>query len=372
MSSQLTEDQATLQSTLRRFLQNEAPRTKIRSQFDNPDGLDEQYWGRLAELGVTAMLVPEEFGGGSVTEAPLADLSALAEEFGRAVAAGPFAGSNVVADALARSAGSFADVLGGLAEGGLTAAWAVAEGVNWGSSAFTTEVVTRDGKRLLSGQKDWVESAGSVDHLLVTARDGDGLIHILLDKDAVGLKITPLQSLDFVRRFSTVEFNDVEVPDEIIVSSGEAAAVAAERQLQVAVALLAAETVGAVEEVYNMVLEYVQTRVAFGRPIGSYQALKHRLAEHKLWLEAGFGLAAGLAAAVAAEHPDAAELTSVAKAHVSQLGVDVLQDCVQMFGGIGLTWEHDAHLFLRRASVNYSLYGTPADHRERLCVLAGL
>ena len=372
MSVELTGEQTALRSTVRRFFDQEAPLGKVRELADDPRGYDDKYWRQLAEFGFTAMLVPEAQGGGSLTDAPLEDMSLLAEEVGRAVAGGPFVGTNVVADALARSPGDFGDVLQALAAGDATAAWAVAERSVWDPVKLTTELVEVDGRRVLRGRKDWVESAQSVDYFLVTARDGDGVAEVLVPSDTPGVRIDRLKSLDLVRRFASVSFDDVTLPDRAVVCSGEQAWAEVERQLQVAITLLCAETVGAVDRVFDMVLEYAHTRVAFGRTIGSYQALKHRLADHKLWLEASFGLAAGLASAVSHGDPKAAELASIAKAHICDRSVETLQDCVQIFGGIGLTWEHDIHLFLRRAVTNFSLYGTPADHRERLCVLAGL
>jgi alkylation response protein AidB-like acyl-CoA dehydrogenase len=372
MSAELTEDQASLQETVRRYLQEKAPLSRVREQASNARGYEDEYWRQVAELGFTSMLVPEGFGGGSLTSSPLVDLAIVAEEIGRGVAAGPFIGCNVVADALARSTGDFGEVLSGLAAGELTAAWALAEGAHWEPAAFDAEIVEVAGQRVLRGRKDWVESAESVDYFLVTARDGSQIVQVLVPAEAVGVKVEPLQALDLVRRFAAVVFDDVIVPEQSVVSAGESTAADVEHQLQVAVTLACAETAGAVERAFEMLLEYAQTRVTFGRQIGSYQALKHRLADHKLWLEASFGLTEGLAAAVSIGDPASGKLASMAKAHVSERSVETLQDCVQMFGGIGLTWEHDIHLFLRRAAINYSLYGTPADHRERLCALAGL
>jgi alkylation response protein AidB-like acyl-CoA dehydrogenase len=152
---------------------------------------------------------------------------------------------------------------------------------------------------------------------------------------------------------------------------GDAAA-DVERQLQVALTVQNAETVGAVNRVYEFTLEYAKDRVAFGRPIGSYQALKHRFADMKMWLEACNATAAASARAVQAEADDASELVSVAASYVKDRAPAMVQDCVQMHGGIGVTWEHDLHLYLRRVAQNAALYGSAREHRERLATLMGV
>ncbi|MGX7678435.1 acyl-CoA dehydrogenase family protein [Jatrophihabitans sp. DSM 45814] len=374
MDLDLTDEQKSLQETLRRFLETEAPLARIREQSDFADGYQQKYWQQLAEFGLTSMLVPAELGGGSLTDAPIEDLSIMAEEIGRAVAAGPFVPCNVVAAALSNAdqPGRFTDVVAGLVGGELTAAWAVAEPLSWDGRNCRTRVTEANGNLMLNGGKILVEGLPTADHFLVVAQAPDGLVQVLVPAGAPGVMAQHQNSLDLVRRFGSVEFTDVAIPADAIVSSASTSAADIERQLQIAIALQCAETVGAVDRVFDMTLEYVQTRVAFGRPIGSYQALKHRLADHKMWLEASFGLAAGLAQSIAAKEAITSELASVAKVHIDQHAVETIQDCVQMFGGIGLTWEHDIHLFLRRVSTNYALYGTPDDHRERLCGLAGL
>jgi alkylation response protein AidB-like acyl-CoA dehydrogenase len=151
-----------------------------------------------------------------------------------------------------------------------------------------------------------------------------------------------------------------------------AAAPHVERQLQVALALQNAETVGATSRVFGFTLEYAKDRVAFGRPIGSYQALKHRLADMKTWLEACLATSTASANAVAAEAPNAAELVSVAKAYIADRSPAIIQECVQLHGGMGVTWEHDLHLYLRRVTQNAALYGSARQHRARIAALLGM
>jgi alkylation response protein AidB-like acyl-CoA dehydrogenase len=141
-----------------------------------------------------------------------------------------------------------------------------------------------------------------------------------------------------------------------------------ERQLQHALVLTNAEAVGALQAAFDLTVEWAFDRYSFGRPLASYQALKHRFADMKMWLEASHAITDEAAAAVAAGDPRAAELVSAAKAYTGELGGELVQDCVQLHGGIGVTFEHDLHLYLRRHTVDRSLYGTPAEHRQRVAV----
>jgi alkylation response protein AidB-like acyl-CoA dehydrogenase len=138
------------------------------------------------------------------------------------------------------------------------------------------------------------------------------------------------------------------------------------------VALQCAETVGAIQEVLDFTLEYVADRYSFGRPLASYQALKHRFADMKMWLEACHGTTTAAVRGVQAGGDEAAELVSAAKAYVAVNATEIIQDCIQMHGGIGVTWEHDLHLYLRRATLNRGMYGTPAEHLERIAVMLGM
>jgi alkylation response protein AidB-like acyl-CoA dehydrogenase len=274
---------------------------------------------------------------------------------------------NVVAMALshASNAADHADVVEALMAGQATASWAVYEpGHGWDPAAITT-TATRDGDDyVLAGVKDRVDSGDQADYLLVTARAAEGLRQFLVPATAPGLTVRRAQSLDLVRRFATATFDDVRVPAASAVGGGGEAEAAVGRQLQTAVALQCAELAGAASRVFEFTVQWAFDRYSFGRPLASYQALKHRFADMKLWLEASFATAAAAARAVQAGDPDAAELASVAKAYIGERATDLMQDCVQLHGGIGVTWEHDIHLYLRRATVNRVMWGTPAEHRR--------
>jgi alkylation response protein AidB-like acyl-CoA dehydrogenase len=205
--------------------------------------------------------------------------------------------------------------------------------------------------------------------LLVAARTAGGLTQFLIPAGTAGITVKLMGSVDLGRRLAEVTFEDVEVSSSSVLGETDGAAGAIERQLELALVLQCAETVGVTERTLEFTLEYANDRIAFGRPIGSYQALKHRFADMKMWLEASAGTATGAARSVQAGAPDAAQLVSVAKSYIGDASVAIIQDCIQMHGGIGQTWENDIHLYLRRATLNAALFGSPAEHRERLCTL---
>jgi alkylation response protein AidB-like acyl-CoA dehydrogenase len=173
-----------------------------------------------------------------------------------------------------------------------------------------------------------------------------------------------------VRRFAEVRFDGARLAVDALLSDEGSAASAVERLLQIAGVLQCAEMCGAMDRVFEMTVEYLGDRYSFGRPLSSYQALKHRIADEKMWLEASHAITAAAARAVARGDESGAELVSAAKAWVGPHATELVQDCVQLHGGIGVTWEHDLHLYLRRATVDRFTYGTPEEHAERIA--AGL
>jgi alkylation response protein AidB-like acyl-CoA dehydrogenase len=231
--------------------------------------------------------------------------------------------------------------------------------------------IERQGDGLvLTGEARPVESAGVASHFLVTAREGAGLTQVLVPSSCEGLTITALQSVDVTRRFGALRFERVRVPASAMIGNAGEAGPALARQERCALTLLNAEAVGAMQAGFDMTVEWAFDRYAFGRPLASYQALKHRFADMLSWLEAGHAISdAACVMAAAGDSPDADEFTSAAKAFVGQYGSDLLHDCVQIHGGIGVTYEHDLHLYLRRFTVNRSLAGTPATHRRRVAAL---
>lgn len=359
MELELSDDQEFFRQTTRKFLNAECSIPAVRALEHDPAGFDAEVWRRGAELGWTSMLVGEADGGGCLSEHGLLDLVLVAEEMGRVVAPGPLVPVNVVAGALAAlgTAEQRAEVLPGLLDGSTVAAWCGPEPVD----------AVADGEELrLDGVVRVVEAAAQAAHLLVAVRvDGD-LRQVLVPAGAAGLEVTPLGGLDLVRRFAEVRFDGVVAPASAEVGDASTAAAAVEHQLQVACVLQCAETVGVIDHVFAMTLEYLGDRYSFGRPLSSYQALKHRVADDKMWLEACHATASGAARAVAEGADRAGELVSAAKVWIGPHATELIQDSVQLHGGIGVTWEHDLHLYLRRATVNRATYGTPEVHGERI------
>jgi alkylation response protein AidB-like acyl-CoA dehydrogenase len=368
MLLELTPDQEFFRDTTARFLLDQVPAGEVRRLRDDPAGFEDDYWTKGAELGWTSLLVAEAHGGGTISDAGLVDLTLVADAFGRRAAPGPLIPTNVVAATLSDVDGAaWAAVLEALLTGASVATWCVAEPVpNAGLGAITLDVRVDGSDVVLHGTKRPVESADQADHLLVTGRTGDGLTQVLVPHDAPGVSITPMRTLDLTRRFSVVSFDDVRLPASTVVGEVAQAGAQVERQLQRAIVLGNAESVGAMQAGFDMTVEWAFDRFSFGRPLASYQALKYRFADMLSWLEASHAIADEAAGAVASEAPEAGELVSAAKAYIGQYGSELLQDCVQMHGGIGVTFEHDLHLFLRRHTVDRVLYGTPSEHRQRL------
>jgi alkylation response protein AidB-like acyl-CoA dehydrogenase len=374
MLFELTEDQQSLRETTARYLSNVVPVDQMRKLREHPAGYEEEYWRQGAELGWTSLLVPEERGGGSLSGGGLLDATLLAHEFGRHAAPGPFLPCNVAAAALgAEDPARHGQVLAELLSGSAVVSWCFSEGSPGGHrpEGLSLEVSVRDDEVVLDGVKRPVESAAQAGHLLVSGRTGDGLTQVLVPTDTPGVALDPMQSVDLTRRFWEVRMDDVRLPLDAVVGEVGGAGAPVEHQLQMALVLLAAESVGAMERAFDMTVEWAFDRFSFGRPLASYQELKHRFADMKTWLEAGQAVTDAAAVAVDAATTDAAELVSVAAAFVGQYGGELLQDCVQIHGGIGLTYEHDLHLLLRRGTLNRGLLGTPALHRRRIAELLG-
>jgi len=375
MDLELSEDQEFFRETTRKFLEAEIPVERVRELGHDPAGFDRDLWRRGAEMGWTSMLVPEEHGGGSLEGEGLLDLVIVAEEMGRLVTPGPLLPTNVVALAISErgSPAQQAELLGPIVSGELLASWALEEpGGRWQADRISLEARrTKDGY-LLQGIKSPVEAAGEVDRFLVTARGDSGLVQFLVPSDSAGLSITPMESLDLVRRYGEVHFDEVHVPEASVLGEVGNSAADVERQLQVAIAIQLAETVGTVDRVFDVTLEWMFDRHSFGRPLASYQALKHRFADMKLYHEANQAAATAVARAVQHRDEEAPAKVSAAKSYVGDHATFVLQECVQMHGGLGVTWEYDLHLYLRRATTNQLLYGTPKDHRERLAGKIGM
>ncbi len=369
----LSQDQQLFRETCQKALADLCPLTRVRELIDDPVGFDRSTWAQGGELGWYAMLVPEAYGGGTVSGEGLVDLTIVAEELGRMIHPGPFLATNIVAFALAEfgSPEQAERYLGSIATGETVASWAFAEhDRDWSAGSISLTATASGDGFVLDGTKAYVHDAQSADVLLVTATGPAGLTQFLVPTDTAGVTVEPLACLDLARRLADVRFSSVEVGPDAVVGSPGTAAAAVERQLQVAMVLVCAETNGATDRGLGITVQYAKDRVAFGRPIGSYQALKHRMADHRMWLEGSFATTAYAARAVGHQASDAPVAARVAKAHVGKWDSTILHDCIQLHGGIAMTYEYDLHLYFRRAISDEVLYGAPDEHYRALVDLA--
>lgn len=362
-------DQELFEETTRRFLESEVPLSKLRGMAGTKAGYEPEYWRKGAELGWTSLVVPEDAGGGSVSGRGVIDLVLLAYEFGLHAAPGPLAPTNLVCAAIGRwgSEQHRQALLAGLLSGEQVASWATAEpGTNGALGTVTVEAKREGDSVVLSGVKEPVEAAAEAADILVTVTEGSGLSLYLVPGDAPGLTVTPLEGLDLTRRFARVELNAVKVTSGAVVGEPSGADQAVEWLSDLAIVIQVAEMVGCMQWALDTTLEWAVSRYSFGRPLASYQEIKHRFADMKTWLEGSYGIIADAASAVEDDTPDRRELVSAAKYFTGQYGSELLQDCVQLHGGIGVTFDHDLHLFLRRLITGLPLHGSPIEHAARL------
>jgi alkylation response protein AidB-like acyl-CoA dehydrogenase len=365
-----TEEQRQLQAVTRRFLESSVPLPTVRLLAEkSPAGFDRDWWRQAADLGWLGLLVPEAWGGSDVAGSGLADAVVVAEERGRLVSPGPYLSSCVAAWTLAQAeqrtvAGRA--VLEATLSGEAICAWVLGERTPWPGSPPAVRAVRRGPDLELTGMARAIESGADADHLVVAVQLEDQVAHVLVRSDAVGLQRTRLGSLDLVHRYADLHFDDAVVPSTAVVIGPDHGLSVLHRQTRLATVLQCAEMVGAASRVLQMTLDNARGRHSFGRPLASYQVLKHRFADMKLWLEASFAAVDGAVEAVARDDDAATDAVSAAKLYVGRHCTDLVQDCIQIHGGMGVTWEHDLHMYLRRMTTERQLMGTPADHARHL------
>ncbi|GLZ03173.1 acyl-CoA dehydrogenase [Actinomadura sp. NBRC 104412] len=342
-----------LRAGVRELLDDKAQWTGVLAGIEKDDPYDTALWQALAQMGVTGLPVPEDLGGAGAT---WRETAVVMEELGRAVAPVPFLGSAVLGVAALLAAGD-RDLLPQVASGERIAVPAVPLGTAPGASVGGT--VRADGGTL-TGQVAGVADAQAADVLLVPA---SGALYAV---DAADAARTPVVSLDMTRRLCDLSF--AATPARLV-AEGDGAVRAA---LSTGAAMLASEQLGLAGRCLDTTVEYLKTRYQFGRPVGSYQGLKHRLAD--LWTAVAEvrAVARYAASCVADDDADAPVAVAVAQAHCSPIAVKAAEECVQMHGGIGFTWEHPAHLYLKRAKSAAIALGTADHHRAALADLVDL
>jgi alkylation response protein AidB-like acyl-CoA dehydrogenase len=348
-----------LRATLRALLAERCQPAAVLERCESDEPYDLKLWRAIAvELGCAGLAVPEELGGAG---ASFREAAVVLEELGRAVAPVPFLGSAVVATSALLACGE-RELLGELASGARTAALALPFAT--APHAPGAPAVRADGDAL-SGNVTSVADALPADVLLVPA---PGALYAVR-ADAAGVRRAPVVSLDLTRRLCDVTLDGA--PGRPL-ARGEDAGRAVEAALTTGAALLASEQLGVAQWCLDATVEHLRTRYQFGRPVGSFQALKHRLAD--LWVEIGHARAVAryAVACVVAGDPDTPVATALAQAHCSATATAAAQECVQLHGGIGFTWEHPAHLYLKRAKSAAIAFGTPDQHRAALGELLDL
>ena len=350
--------------------------SRLRSAMRAPGGYDTQLWQQISgELGWCALAIPEDCGGAGLG---WVELCLLQEEQGRRLLASPFFATAALGAAIIRAAPRGAQrtaLLQLIAAGRLRIACALAgEDGRPPPHGTSVTLAARDATLTLSGTSDFVIHAEGAERFLVLARDAAtaALSVVIIPVQTSGITVTPHVMLDLTRPMARVTFDAVAVLSEQLLGPAGGAAGFVAQGLDLARIALAAEAVGGAEQILEMTTEYVKQRVQFGRPIGSFQALKHRLADMMVQVEAAKS-AAWYAASVADE--DGAQLgeaAAIAKSYCCDAFYDCAASAIQLHGGVGYTWEHDAHLYFKRARASASLLGSPAWQRERLLRVLGL
>ena len=378
MNFGFNEEQELLRNTARKFFENECPSETVRRLMETPEGINAELWKKLAEQGWLGLIYPEQYDGMALG---LVDLVVLMEEMGRAVAPGPYF-STVLLGGLAileaGGEGQKKEWLPKIAAGDKRVALAWMEpSAQLGPAGVTLTAVKRGEKFALSGTKLFVHDAHTADALVVAARTqpgagADGVSLFLLPKGTKGLEVTLLPTMDQTRKLCEVACSDVTVGGDALLGAAGSGWAPLARVLDRATVALCAEMCGGAQKVLDMTVEYAKIRQAFGRPIGSYQGVKHRAADMLVDVENSKSITYYAAWALDEGSPEAPLAVSMAKAYVSDAFRRVSAAGIQLHGGIGFTWEHDLHLYFKRAKGSEFTFGDATHHRERVAQLVNL
>ena len=375
-------EQELLRQTARNFLEKECPSTFVRRMMDEPAGTTDELWTKLAALGRLGLILPEAHGG---TGLGLVDLTVVLEEMGRAVMPGPYFSTVLLgglALVLAGSEGQRHAWLPKLASGEARATLALLEAEpRWDAAGVRLPAKpAKGGGYVLSGTKLFVPDGHDADLLIVAARTARptkadpsaGVSLFLVPADARGVSQAPLPTMDQTRTLAEVTLSRVEVGPDALLGPAHGAWPTLARLLDRAAVALCAEMCGGAQKVLEMCTEYAKVRVAFGKPIGAYQAVKHKCADMLVAVENAKSITYYAAWAQDQDTPDAPLAASMAKAYVSDAYRRVAGDGIQIHGGIGFTWEHDLHLYFKRAKSSETTFGDATYHRERVAELIRL
>jgi len=351
----LNESQEILKESARKFFVGECPIAEVRRLMETDSAFDATLWKKLADQGYTGIIFPEEFGGVGLG---IVELALLMEEAGRALLPGPFFSTIALAGSVLHVITTHDQkkkYLAPICRGEARATVAILEDRgSWDLADFQMTAV--NGK--LKGEKLFVTDAAVADWILVVARNGVFLVH----RNAPGVEVTPMHSMDLTRKLYSVHFDDA--PAEKLGDIWHLP-----RALDIATAALTAEMVGGMQRTLDITVEYAKTRKQFGKPIGIFQAVQHQCADMYLETESSRSAAYYAAWTLEEKSPDAASAVSIAKIYASDAGRTVGNRGIQVHGGMGFTWENDLHLYYRRAKASETTFGDATFHRERLAQL---
>jgi alkylation response protein AidB-like acyl-CoA dehydrogenase len=366
-----SEEQEELRKSVRRFLEDKSSEAEVRRLMETPEGYDPAVWTQMAQqLGLQGLAIPEEYGGSGFS---YVELVVVLEEMGRALLCAPYFSTVALAANLLLTSGdedAKKDYLPGIASGDTIATVAFTEDSGrWDEAGITMEATEGDGGARLNGHKMFVIDGHTANLILVAARRSGSLILYAVEGDAPGLTRTPLSTMDQTRKQARLEFNDVPARQ---IGGDDQGWATLSKTLDLAAVALAAEQVGGAQKVLEMAVEYAKVRVQFGRPIGSFQAIKHKCADMLLEVESAKSAAYYAGWAAAEDNDELPVVASLAKAYCSDAYFHATAENIQIHGGIGFTWEHPAHLYFKRAKSSELMFGDPTYHRELLAQRIGI
>jgi alkylation response protein AidB-like acyl-CoA dehydrogenase len=376
MNFAFSEEQEQLREAVRKFMEAKSPSWYVRRLMETTEGYDEAVWKQMAqELGLQSLHLPEAHGGQGFT---FVELGIVLEEMGRVLLCAPYFSTVVLAaDAIMNAATDTqqGELLPGIASGETIAALAFTEpNGRWDASGITMEASGKGDSYQLSGTKMFVIDGHTANTIITVARlagtsGEDGISFFAVDGDASGLTRTPLATMDQTRKQARLDFSDVAARPLGEPGAGWAAL---SKTLDQAAVGLSNEMVGGAQKVLEMAVDYAKVRVQFGRPIGSFQAIKHKCADMLLEVESAKSAAYYAAWAAAEDNEELPVVASLAKAYCSDAYFHAAAENIQIHGGIGFTWEHDAHLYFKRAKSSEILLGDATYHRELLAQRIGI
>lgn len=371
MNFAFSEEQEELRTIVRQFLEAKSPESAVREQMETERGFDDAVWKQMAEqLGLQSLIVPEEYGGQGFG---YVELIVVLEEMGRYLLCAPYFSTVVLAANTLIHSGddaAKADYLPAIASGETIATLAFTEpNGRWDESGIEATATEEGGTWKLSGTKSFVLDGHTANLVLVAARTGKGVSLFAVDGDAAGLTRTPLATMDQTRKQAKLELDGVE--GRLIGEEGKGWDVLS-TVLDLAAVALAAEQVGGAQRCLDMAVEYAKVRVQFGRPIGSFQAIKHKCADMLLEVESAKSAAYYAGWCASEMNDELPSVASLAKAYCSDAYFHAAAENIQIHGGIGFTWEHPAHLYFKRAKSSELLFGDPTYHRELLAQRIGI